>query len=159
MPKKLAILSGAALLLAGACMCAVLCAPQALGLSAYLVRTGSMEPYLMPGDTAYVAGLEPGTGDVAAYYDGDGDLVLHRVEAVSGDGIVTKGDANPVRDAGAVPSAAVGGQVVFRLPGGSMTDVLLAAMSVSSLCAGTALSAMGIAMRGTKKGARYETDD
>lgn len=159
MLKKLAVLSGVALLLSGALLCAVLYAPRLLGLSAYRIQTGSMAPCLMPGDTAYVAGLAPREGDVAAFYDAEGDLVLHRVEELSGNGIVTKGDANPVRDAGTVPVSSVEGRVVFSLPGGGVPDALMSAMAVSALCAGAALSAAGAAMKSDKKGERYVSDE
>ena len=70
------------------------------------VETGSMEPTLEPGD-GYVAVPEMFAGEVeegdvilfeAEELGDDGELTTHRVDAVTDEGYITKGDANPFTD-------------------------------------------------------------
>ena len=80
--------------------------PEAAGLTAVSVPTGSMEPAVPAGSMAYVADGDASEGDVAAFYALDGrTLVLHRVlEIDDGSGtMLTKGDANPAPDVSRVP--------------------------------------------------------
>ncbi|AHG01253.1 hypothetical protein HALLA_02425 (plasmid) [Halostagnicola larsenii XH-48] len=70
------------------------------------VETGSMEPTLEPGD-GYVAVPEMFAGEIeqgdvilfeAKELGDDGELTTHRVDAVTDEGYITKGDANPFTD-------------------------------------------------------------
>lgn len=69
------------------------------------VETGSMAPTLEPNDgyiavPALFAG-EPQEGDIILFMSqelGGGELTTHRVEAVTDEGYITKGDANPFTD-------------------------------------------------------------
>lgn len=82
------------------------------------VTSGSMEPTISEGDGYLLVPADPvRTGDVVTYEAADGsEYVTHRVVATSGDGYVTRGDANPSTDqsAGAPPvtDEAVVGQVL-----------------------------------------------
>lgn len=69
------------------------------------VETGSMAPTLEPND-GYIAmpslfAGEPQEGDIILFMSqelGGGELTTHRVEAVTDEGYITKGDANPFTD-------------------------------------------------------------
>ena len=81
--------------------------PTLFGHQMYFIRTGSMSPYLEPGDViiskkydggALVAGCE---GDVVTYYgnvNGSTEMITHRVIEIDGDKIITKGDFNNTAD-------------------------------------------------------------
>lgn len=77
------------------------------GLKGYVVISGSMEPLLSPGDfimtrTSSFAELE--VGEVITFV-GDQDIVTHRIETITMDGLTTKGDANEHPDASKVLEA------------------------------------------------------
>jgi signal peptidase len=87
--------------------------------SLYTVRTGSMEPHLHIGDAVLVRPIAgaPAVGDVITFRLPDsGRLVTHRVVAVDGAKIVTKGDANKTPDTWNLTTAMVVGKVIERLP-------------------------------------------
>ena len=101
-----------------ACMPMVL--PKVLGMSAYDITSGSMEPTIPVGSLIVV---EPGDAaeiqvdDVIAY-SSDESVVAHRVvenHVVDGQ-IITKGDANEVVDALPVEYSSVIGKVVLHVP-------------------------------------------
>jgi signal peptidase len=81
--------------------------PTLFGYQMYFIRTGSMEPYLEPGDVIIskkydgrelVSGEN---GDVITYRGSIGnraELITHRVIEVDGDEIITQGDANNIAD-------------------------------------------------------------
>lgn len=81
--------------------------PTLFGYQMYFIRTGSMEPYLEPGDVIIskkydgrelVSGEN---GDVVTYRGSIGnraELITHRVIEVDGDEIITQGDANNIAD-------------------------------------------------------------
>lgn len=81
--------------------------PTLFGYQMYFIRTGSMEPYLEPGDVIIskkydgrelVSGKN---GDVVTYRGSIGnraELITHRVIEVDGDEIITQGDANNIAD-------------------------------------------------------------
>ena len=81
--------------------------PTLFGYQMYFIRTGSMEPYLEPGDVIIskkydgrelVSGEN---GDVVTYRGSIGnraELITHRVLEVDGDEIITQGDANNIAD-------------------------------------------------------------
>lgn len=85
------------------------------------VVSGSMEPYVSPGDVVLVAPTPeaPGVGDVVAFVDPlqpDRD-VLHRVVALDEQGaLVTRGDANDVDDPWTVAPSEVLGVEVLTIP-------------------------------------------
>ena len=95
-------------------------APKQLGGPAtYAFVVGSsMEPKLHRGDLAIVRGDERAApGDVVLYHDQVlGREILHRVVALDGGRIVTKGDNNDFRDAYRPAPADVHGELWLRVP-------------------------------------------
>lgn len=94
--------------------------PRLLGWEQYTVLTGSMEPNLPVGSLilvrpAHRADIAP--GDVITFQSSDGEsIVTHRAVEVTEDSVITKGDANDVRDAKPVPFDQIRGKVVFSIP-------------------------------------------
>ena len=85
------------------------------------ITSGSMQPKLRPGDVVIAvgdggSGIE--TGTIVVFEDPSrGDLVTHRIVGVNDDGsYVTKGDANGVNDAEAVPPENVRGVGKWVVP-------------------------------------------
>ena len=81
--------------------------PTLFGYQMYFIRTGSMSPYLEPGDVIISKKYEGGEliagkdGDVVTYYgdmNGNVELITHRVVKVDGDKITTQGDFNNIAD-------------------------------------------------------------
>lgn len=81
--------------------------PTLFGHQMYFIRTGSMSPYLEPGDVIISKKYDGGElvagkdGDVVTYYgemNGAVELITHRVIKVDGDKIITQGDFNNVAD-------------------------------------------------------------
>ncbi len=78
-----------------------------------MVLTGSMKPYISPGDIAIIGPGSLKPGSVVAYIGPAKSVVLHRIVNVVADhnnilSIVTKGDANNVTDPPVPPSAVLG---------------------------------------------------
>lgn len=95
-----------------------------LGMEAYIVQSGSMEPALKVGAMVYVgkadpAGLEP--GDIITFSLAGDTLVTHRIESAFTENNTrffrTKGDANELSDSSPVPAENVVGKVRFSVPG------------------------------------------
>jgi signal peptidase I len=87
--------------------------------------SGSMAPLILPGDRLRLALADPATlrpGDVVVY-GRRRELVVHRVVARSGDGVVTKGDALPGRDAWLSGAAVLGRVVALSCVGGRVHDL------------------------------------
>lgn len=101
------------------------------GYRAYVVRTGSMVPDFGPGDLVIDAPPTGPfvTGDVITFAvkaaPGMSPVVTHRVHAVHGDKIITKGDANPTADSGARTPDEVVGEVVSEIPNAGYALVFL----------------------------------
>jgi hypothetical protein len=96
-------------------------APVAVGWETSVVLSGSMAPGVSPGDVAVVRPVpaaELAVGDVLLVDDPDspGRLRLHRLVAISDDGLQLRGDANPTVDPQLVDPAAVHGVGVLLLP-------------------------------------------
>ena len=92
--------------------------PRLFGIDSYIVTSGSMEPAISTGALAFVATREPdpSVGDVIAYDIGDGTVVRHRVEGTSGQGYITKGDANESADLSPVSPSQVLGTYLLQIP-------------------------------------------
>lgn len=81
--------------------------PTLFGHQMYFIRTGSMSPYLEPGDVIISKKYDGGdlvageNGDVVTYYgnvNGNIEMITHRVVEIDGDMLVTKGDFNNTED-------------------------------------------------------------
>ena len=89
--------------------------PMPFGVGAAVVLSGSMEPEISVGDLLIVAERQSyELGDVVVYQDGS-MAVTHRIVAISGDEVVTKGDANNIEDA-PIAVEQIKGEVVAAIP-------------------------------------------
>ena len=88
------------------------------GYRAYVVRTGSMTPTLSPGDVVIDRpATDVAVGEVVTFTsDGPDGLTTHRIDAVSGDEIRTKGDANRTADVAPVSASSIVGKVAHVVP-------------------------------------------
>lgn len=98
--------------------------PSVFGYSTMSVLTGSMRPYLEPGDLIIdkeVDAEEIKVGDVVTFKVGS-SIVTHRVVEVLNDGgkllFRTRGDANNTDDGGLTESRNIIGKVVLEVPYG-----------------------------------------
>ena len=102
----------------------LLAGPKLIGLQAYAVLSGSMEPTYPVGSLLYVREVDTAqleAGDVITYVLNENTLATHRIaEVVIGeDGTVcfrTKGDANETADAVLVEPGQVLGTPVLSIP-------------------------------------------
>lgn len=94
----------------------------AVGWSPKIVTSGSMAPWMQPGDIllaspAHSASLQDGDVVVFAAPDAPGGQITHRLRDQQVDGSwITKGDANSRPDAQAVPPGAISGEVRAIIP-------------------------------------------
>ncbi|MBR7122423.1 MAG: signal peptidase I [Oscillospiraceae bacterium] len=89
--------------------------PMPLGVGAAVVLSGSMEPELSVGDLLIVAQRKNyHVGDVVVYQDGT-LAVTHRIVTVTGDEVITQGDANNTPDRPITMKQLKGG-VVLAIP-------------------------------------------
>jgi signal peptidase len=97
-------------------------APQAAGLDAHVVVSGSMAPQVQPGDvvlTSPVTIPELRPGEVLLFADPQQPdrLLLHRLVSFDAQGrLVTRGDANQSDDSTHVPSSSVIGAAQVGVP-------------------------------------------
>jgi signal peptidase len=108
-----------------------------------VVRTGSMEPEMSPGDLLISREVDPRTvrrGDVITFRvpSEDNTLVTHRVTSVQDDGntFTTKGDANETADPFTTKAEDVLGTKWFVLPGIGRAVVFLASPIGTALLLG-----------------------
>lgn len=103
-------------------MAIMLAAGRLVGVQAYQVLSGSMEPAYPTGSVIFVrrAGTQLRPGDVITFRLSDGLVATHRIIEVCEDGghvsYRTKGDANAVADGGTVPESSVVGSPIFMIP-------------------------------------------
>lgn len=81
--------------------------PTLFGYQMYFIRTGSMSPYLEPGDVIISKKYDGGEliagndGSIVTYYGdvkGNVEMITHRVIEIDGDKVITQGDANNTAD-------------------------------------------------------------
>ena len=97
---------------------------RVVGLTPYVVLSGSMEPTYPVGSLLYVQKVDPTTlqeGDPVTYYMSGGQVVTHRVIEVVEDPSVgvcyrTKGDANNIADSSLLKYTQVIGRPVMAIP-------------------------------------------
>ena len=89
--------------------------PMPFGVGFSVVLSGSMEPTLSVDDLVIVRAAEDyAVGDVVVYQSGH-SLVIHRIVALEGDCVVTRGDANNMEDA-PVARTDIKGRMVGVIP-------------------------------------------
>ena len=89
--------------------------PMPFGVGFSVVLSGSMEPTLSVDDLVIVRAAEDyAVGDVGVYPSGH-SLVIHRIVALEGDCVVTRGDANNMEDA-PVARTDIKGRMVGVIP-------------------------------------------
>ena len=93
-----------------------LVASGALPYRAYVVRTGSMSPTILPASVVIVEADRYEVGQVITFHRAE-DRTTHRLVAINDDGtLTTKGDANDTVDPFTVPAADVIGGVTAFVP-------------------------------------------
>jgi signal peptidase len=97
--------------------------PSVFGYLPMTVLTGSMLPYINPGDMIIdkkINYLSVNLGDVITYSNGEAMLITHRVVDIVNEGEVTKyktkGDANNSEDSKLVSQEQIVGKYVFKIP-------------------------------------------
>ena len=90
--------------------------PMPFGYGAAMVLSGSMEPTFSKGDLIVVKEQSENfaVDDIVVFQD-SASLVVHRIVAIDGDAITTRGDANNANDA-PVDISAIKGRVLFWIP-------------------------------------------
>ncbi|MBR6230345.1 MAG: signal peptidase I [Lachnospiraceae bacterium] len=90
------------------------------GYRFYIVRSGSMEPFIHTGSMEIVdcrsRYYDIQTGDVVCFASAGGMPVIHRVAHVTENGLETKGDANDISDGITVIPENYIGKAVFQIP-------------------------------------------
>ena len=124
--------------------------PRLLGYDCSTVITASMEPKIRTGSIVYYKQVEPSTlnpGDVIVYRNSHGkDItdVTHRVveNDVSGQKLVTRGDANPNNDFSPVSYELVRGIVKGKLPFGGNLALFITSEKGKTAMAGLFIPAV-----------------
>ena len=89
--------------------------PMPFGYGAAVVLSGSMEPTISEGDLIIVQETDQfKENDIVVFQDGK-LLVVHRITNISGERVLTKGDANQIADE-PINVSDVKGKVLFWIP-------------------------------------------
>ena len=89
--------------------------PMPFGIGVAVVLSGSMEPEISSGDLLIVTEREGyAVEDIVVYQDGR-MAVTHRIISISGDEVITKGDANNAPD-DPITMSQIKGKVLFAIP-------------------------------------------
>lgn len=100
----------------------VIMLPIAMGMSPYVVKSGSMEPTIQTGALAFVRkgayeSAKVKKGDIVTFAASKTTTVTHRIFKDNGDGTYqTKGDNNDVKDSGALDRRNIIGKYAFSVP-------------------------------------------
>lgn len=102
-------------------ICAVMFLAFVCGIRPCSVISGSMEPNLPTWSLCFVNTKasydEIKTGDIVVYVrHSDQKRIIHRVVEIESDGMVTKGDANPISDGLSVDRNNLYGKYLFHIP-------------------------------------------
>ncbi len=101
-------------------LCIIFIVAYLIGIKTYVVLSGSMEPTLKTGSVCFIntkyeySKLKK--GDIIAFKLKDGVLVTHRINEVKEDRLVTKGDANRVKDKVLVNEKNYIGKNIYSIP-------------------------------------------
>lgn len=115
--KRLCIIMRNIIFAAALCiiLSAVVC--LLLQIKPAIVVSGSMEPEIHTGSLVFIdmKKTEAEVGDIIAFEKGS-IFVTHRIEKITEEGYITKGDANKTADMGVVTEDAVIGTAIFSIP-------------------------------------------
>ncbi|PKQ20041.1 MAG: signal peptidase I [Actinobacteria bacterium HGW-Actinobacteria-6] len=104
----------------------------AVFFGATLIRGGSMQPTVAPGDVVVYRRSAQGlrAGDIVYFDHPEWPRgVVHRVVAVLPDGsVTTRGDANPVDDRDSIPQRRIRGVATVVIPSGKAVSALIEAL-------------------------------
>lgn len=89
--------------------------PMPFGIGGAIVLSGSMEPSYSVGDLILVKETQDLAIDDVVVYQQSGSLIVHRVVALDGTTVTTKGDANDVADT-PISLADIKGKVFAKIP-------------------------------------------
>ncbi|MEM4462804.1 MAG: signal peptidase I [Fervidicoccaceae archaeon] len=89
-----------------------------LRLQPFVIVSESMKPQFEVGDIVIVSlsHRSPELGEIVLYRGSNGELIAHRVVAISKEGLVTKGDALPTADPDPVKIEQIIGTVRWKIP-------------------------------------------
>lgn len=90
--------------------------PKVFGFAQAVVVSGSMQPAIEVGDLLILREVKEYRVDDIVTFRWDSNLVTHRIIAIDGDQVVTKGDSNNVTDE-PMPMSRIEGKVVYSLSG------------------------------------------
>ncbi len=130
--------------------------PMPLGFGVSVVLTGSMEPELSADDLVVICESdgEVAVDDIVVFQDGH-TLVIHRVIAIDGDTVITKGDANNLQD-DPIQRKDIKGVLVFSIPYiGALVRLLKHPVTVAILL----IAALWLANRSFRKEKTKDTDE
>ena len=145
-----------------ACAAAVLAAltvlvvgvgPRVLPYRTYAITGGSMEPAIHLGAEAFVRPVKAASlhvGDIVTFHKPDdvGELVTHRIVAIRGGTLITKGDANDDPDAWRIRAVGTGWRYAFSVPYlGYAVQLLATAAARLAVLALAALLFAGVGLR------------
>lgn len=124
--------------------------PMPFGVGSAVVLSGSMEPALQVDDLILVCEkAEYEVDDIVVFQDGH-SLTVHRLIALDGDRVITKGDANNVADDPITPDRIIGA-VFLRIPFlGLIARILKTPVGIVCLLA-AALLLVEVSYRNEKK--------
>ena len=88
------------------------------GVRPFIVLSGSMEPAIWTGEAAFINTRDRAVeeGDIITFLAGREKYVTHRAVRITGEGIITKGDANETEDPRPVRREDVVGTYLFGIP-------------------------------------------
>lgn len=114
--------------------------PMPFGYGSAVVLSGSMEPAIMTNELIIVEARDHyEEGDIVVYQAG-GILVVHRIVAMDGETVTTRGDANNVDDA-SIELTQIKGKVIAHIPHvGELVRLLKSPVATILLIVGAVLS-------------------
>ena len=143
----------AAAMLAALTVLVVGVGPRVLPYRTYAITGGSMEPRIPLGAEVFVRPVRADrlrVGDVITFHKPDdvGELVTHRIVAIRGRTLITKGDANDDPDAWRIRAVGTGWRYAFSVPYlGYAVQLLATAAARFAVLALAALLFAGVGLR------------
>lgn len=123
--------------------------PMPFGYGVAVVLSGSMEPTIMTDELILVkAGERYAVGDIVVFQSGR-ILVVHRIVAINGDLVTTRGDANNVDDV-PVDISQIKGEVIYHVPGAGKAVRLIKTPAVTFLLVAGAVLTVELPFRKKK---------